>query len=189
MSDFTAVLDACVLYPAPLRDFLLQLALTDLFRARWSDDIHDEWIRNLLAKRPDLTLTQLSRTRQLMDQAVPESLVTGYERLVDELQLPDPNDRHVLAAAIRCKANVIVTFNLDDFPPTALEPYAIEVHHPDNFVQHLLNLDPEAIYTAARRQRQALKRPPKTALEFLDTLAAQGLANTAALLGDQIVKL
>lgn len=126
MLGSAVIYDACVLYPAPLRDLLLHLALTDLFRARWSDAIHDEWIRNLLAKRPDLTPAQLARTRRLMDQAAPDCLVTGHETLIDQLRLPDPDDRHVLAAAIHCRARLIVTFNVNDFPPTALEPYGVE---------------------------------------------------------------
>lgn len=101
MANFAAVYDACVLYPAPLRDLLLRLALTDLFRARWTDRIHEEWIRSVLENRPDLKPEQLERTRQLMNQAVPDCLVTGYEGLIDQLELPDPDDRHILAAAIR----------------------------------------------------------------------------------------
>ncbi|MCA9419011.1 MAG: PIN domain-containing protein, partial [Candidatus Omnitrophica bacterium] len=104
--------DACVLYPAPVRDFLLQLSVTGLFRARWTKDIHNEWIANLLESRPDLNLKQLERTRDLMNLAVPDSLVTGYESHIPSLDLPDPDDRHVLAAAIEGNAETIVTFNL-----------------------------------------------------------------------------
>ena len=101
MANFSAVYDACVLYPAPIRDLLLQLALSDLFRAHWTNDIHDEWTRNVLKNRPDLTAEQLQRTRELMDANVRDCLVTGYESLIPSLELPDENDRHVLAAAIR----------------------------------------------------------------------------------------
>ena len=100
----TALLDACVLYPAPLRDFLLNLACSGIFRARWSDEIHDEWIRNLLQNRPDLTAAQLRRTRELMNKAVPDCLVGGYLGIAKSLILPDPDDAHVLAAAICCRA-------------------------------------------------------------------------------------
>jgi predicted nucleic acid-binding protein len=117
MTNFTALYDSCVLYPAPLRDLLMWLALSDLFRARWSNDIHEEWIRNLLEDRPDLTRERLERTRDKMNSNIRDCLVTGYEPLIDGLTLPDPNDRHVLAAAIRASADVIVTFNLKDFPP------------------------------------------------------------------------
>lgn len=133
MATFTALYDACVLYPAPLRDLLMRLALTDLFRARWTDQIHDEWIRNLLANRADLTAEQLERTRTLMNSHVRDCLVTGYEPLIEGLALPDPDDRHVLGAAIRACASVIVTFNLKDFPANVLEPLGVERQHPDAF--------------------------------------------------------
>ena len=142
MATFTALYDACVLYPAPLRDLLMHLAITDLFRARWTDQIHDEWIRSLLDNRPDLKLEQLERTRTLMNSHVRDCLVTGFEPLIDGLTLPDPDDRHVLAAAIRTRASVIVTFNLDDFPSDVLEPVGLEAQHPDEFVTHLIDLSP-----------------------------------------------
>src|SRR5579863_9090922 len=137
MATFTALYDACVLYPAPLRDLLMHLAMADLFRARWTDRIHDEWIRSVLANRPDLRREQLERTRRLMNAHILDCVVTGYEHLIDRLKLPDPNDRHVLAAAIRAGADVIVTMNLDDFPVKVLGPYGIEPQHPDVFVLHL----------------------------------------------------
>jgi hypothetical protein len=89
-SPFTAVYDACVLYPAPLRDFLMWLGLSGRFRARWSAQIHGEWKRNVLKNRPDISPEQLDRTSSLMDQAIPDALVTGYESLVAGLTLPDP---------------------------------------------------------------------------------------------------
>jgi predicted nucleic acid-binding protein len=144
VASFVAVFDACVLYPAPLRDLLLRLALTDLFRARWTERIHEEWMRSVLEKRTDLSAEQLQRTRELMDRAVPDCLVTGYEGLIQQLDLPDPNDRHVLAAAIRCQAGVIVTYNLKDFPPSVLEAYGIDVQHPDDFVRCLYDIAPGA---------------------------------------------
>ncbi len=98
-SNFTALYDACVLYSAPLRDLLMQLALTDLFRARWTEQIHDEWIRNLLQKRSDLTLKQLTRTKELMNSHVRDCLVTNHEYLIPSLKLPDPDDKHVLASS------------------------------------------------------------------------------------------
>lgn len=112
----TVVYDANLLYPAPLRDFLIRLAKSGLVRARWTDAIHDEWIRNLLRNRPDLTTEQLERTPRPDEPAVPDCLVTGHEKLIDKLTLPDPDDRHVLAAAIRAKANTILTVNTRDFP-------------------------------------------------------------------------
>ncbi len=184
--NFTAIYDACVLYPAPLRDFLLRLAMTELFRARWTDQIHDEWIRGVLSKRRDLTTEKLQRTRQLMDRAVPDCLVTGYEDLIDNMELPDPKDRHVLAAAIQCQASLIVTFNLKDFPADILAQHGMEAQHPDDFIGHLMDLDTGAICNAARLQRQALMNPPKSPEEFLDTLLSQGLAVTVTQLKSMI---
>ena len=129
---FTVIYDACVLYPAPLRDFLMRLALTGLFRARWTDQIRDEWTRSLLRNRPELEDT-LPRTVELMNHAMPDSLVTGHERLIGGLSLPDPDDRHVLAAAIVSGAQLIITFNTRDFPEDELAPYGIEAVHPDTF--------------------------------------------------------
>ena len=181
-SPFTVGYDACVLSPAPLRDFLMWLGLSGRFRARWTAQIHDEWKRNLLQNRPDLTPEQLDRTSALMDQAIPDALVTGHETLVPGLTLPDPDDRHVLAAAVRCSASVIVTFNERDFPEDALAPFAIEVQHPDLFVENLFDLDQAAVIEAARRQRQSLKKPPFDADQYLDLLLRQGLGQTTKFL-------
>ena len=180
MATFTALFDACVLYPAPLRDLLMRAALTDLFRARWTDQIHEEWMRNVLKDRPDLKREQLQRTRELMNAHVRDSLVTGYEALVDGLELPDPDDRHVLAAAIRTRASVIVTFNLKDFPNEVLEPFGIEAQHPDEFLTHVLDLAPGGVCAAVKHQRAALKNPPKSVEELLTTLEQQQLPETVA---------
>jgi hypothetical protein len=177
---FTALYDACALYPAPLRDLLMHLALTDLFRAKWTDAIHEEWMGAVLETRPDLTREKLERTRTLMNAHVRDCLVTGYENLIPSLQLPDPDDRHVLAAAICGRADVIVTFNLKDFPPTVLAPLGIEPQHPDEFVSHLLDLDSGLVCLAVKRQRESLKNPPKTIEEFLPTLEQCGLPQTVA---------
>lgn len=178
MGVHVAVFDACVLYPAPLRDFLMELSTKDLFRAKWTEQIHDEWIRNVLSNRPDLTREQLDRTRRIMNQAVPDSLIEGYEWLIDDLALPDPDDRHVLAAAIHGRANVIVTFNLRDFPPAALDPHGIEALHPDDFVLSQFDLSMSAVCSAAKTHRARLKKPPKSVDEYLETLARQELAET-----------
>lgn len=181
-SHFTVVYDACVLYPAPLRDLLMHLALSDLYRARWSDMIHDEWTRNVLAKRPDLTQDQLERTRRLMNAHVRDCLVTGFEYLIPSIDLPDPDDRHVVAAAIHAGASLIVTFNLQHFPAEALKPYNLAAQHPDDFIVDLLDLQPARVLEVAARHRRSLKNPPKTADEYLDTLLAQGLTQTVAVM-------
>jgi predicted nucleic acid-binding protein len=177
-SPFTAVYDACVLYPAPLRDLMMWLGLSGLYRARWSAQIHEEWTRNLLKNRPDLTMDQLSRTVALMDKAIPGALVTGHEVLCSELTLPDPDDRHVLAAAIRCKAEVIVTFNLKDFPPETLDAFDIEPQHPDEFIIDLWDLDQAAVLASVQRHRATLKSPAMSAEQYLDMMLRQGIPQT-----------
>ena len=112
-----AFLDASVLYPAPLRDLLLELAVSDLFRAKWSQAVHEEWIRALLRRRPDLSAERLERTRRLMDAHVRDALVAGYEDLVPTVALPDPDDRHVVAAAVRGEAHIVLTANLSGVRP------------------------------------------------------------------------
>jgi len=179
-SHFTVVYDSCVLYPAPLRDLLMHLALSDLYRARWSDMIHDEWIRNVGAKRPDLSPESLERTRRLMNANVRDCLVSGFEHLIPCIQMPDPDDRHVVAAAIHSAASLIVTFNLRDFPAEALGAYNLVAQHPDDFILNLLDLHPAGVLEAAANHRRSLKNPPKTADEYLDTLLAQGLTQSTA---------
>ncbi len=180
MSHFTAIFDACVLHSAPLRDLLMHLALTDLFRAKWTAAIHEEWMRSVLESRPDLSREQLQRTRELMDAHVRDCLVTGYEDLIPVLTLPDPDDRHVLAAAIRSGADVIVTYNLADFPAEALAKWGITPQHPDDFIFHLLDLAAPLVCVAAKRHRESLKNPPKTVDEYLGALERQGLAQTVS---------
>lgn len=175
MAQIIAIYDACVLYPAPLRDFLMQLALTDLFQAKWTNRIHDEWIKNLLQNRPDLKREQLEKTRRLMNAATRDCLIEGYDALIQSIKLPDEDDRHVLAAAIHAHAGVIVTFNLKDFPPKALRPHKIEALHPDDFILRLIEMDSIAIYQAAQQHRTRLRNPPKSVDEYLHTLTSQGL--------------
>jgi predicted nucleic acid-binding protein len=169
VTNFKVIYDANVLYPAPLRDLLMWLALEDVVLARWTDEIHDEWTRNVLKDRPDLKPEQLQRTRVLMNANVRDCLVTDYQGLMPGLALPDPDDRHVLAAAIKAGASVIVTFNLKDFPEAVLEPVGIEPQHPYDFLVYQFDLKKAAVCKAVRLQREALKNPPKSVRELLDT--------------------
>lgn len=187
MAAFIALYDANVLYPAELRNLLMHLALIGLFRAKWSADIHEEWMSNLLKNRSDLTRAQVERTRMLMDKHAVDALVSGYEDLIPDLQLPDPDDRHVLAAAIHGGADVIVTLNLRDFPADIIGPFGIEVQHPDEFILYLLELAPGAVAAAAQHHRQSLKNPAKTVDQYLESLARQGLTQTALVLREYIL--
>jgi predicted nucleic acid-binding protein len=183
VGKLTVVYDACVLYPAPLRDFLMWLALTDLFQAKWTEKIHDEWIRNVLKNRPDLTLAQLNRTKNLMNQNVLDALVSDYEYLIPTLTLPDPDDVHVLAAAIHSKADFIITFNLKDFPQSILKNYQIEAIEPDEFILELIEINESVVIQAAINQKNTLKNPPLTIDKYLQSLANQKLTQTAEILG------
>lgn len=178
-SKTVAVLDACVFYPPSLRDLLMRTAVAGAYAPRWTEQIHDEWTRNVMADNPDVTPAQLDRTRRLMSQAVPEGLVSGYEALVPNLRLPDANDRHVLAAAIKADAAVIVTFNLSDFPAMTLAVHGIQPLHPDVFLSALFDDDPALFLDAIRSHRASLKSPPKTAADYIQTLKATGLKGLA----------
>jgi len=176
----TAIYDANILYPAPLRDLFIRIAQTGLVRACWTEQIHDEWIRNVLKDNPRTDAERLARTKALMNEAIRDSLVTGHEDLIDSLTLPDADDRHVLAAAIRVRASVIVTFNLKDFPRDQLCRFEIEAQHPDDFLNTLLDVSPGLVCNAVRRQRESLRNPARTAAELLATFERQGLPKSVA---------
>jgi hypothetical protein len=184
MEPLIAVYDACVLYPAFLRDFLIRLAIhgrrQGVMRAKWTGRIHREWIRAVLRDRPDLPRGALLRTRQLMDQHVRGSRVHGYQRWEQRLTLPDPNDRHVLAAALACVADVIVTFNTKDFPPEVLSPFHMAAVTPDSFVHQLMDSG-IAVATAAEH-RAALTRPSLSPAAYLEALHRDGLPEIADVL-------
>jgi len=174
VSHPVALLDANVLYPARLRDLLVRLAIAGLYRARWTDQILDECFENLIADRPDLAAEHLQRTRQLLSIAIPDAVVVGYDHLVEGLDLPDADDRHVLAAAIAAQAECLVTANLDDFPAWAL-PTGVAVVSPDAFVLMLIQADPDAVATVVDAQAAALRKPPLTTAELLEGLEVVGL--------------
>lgn len=159
----------------------MRLALTDLFKAHWTDQIHDEWI-NALLREGKHSRESLERVRVLMNAHVRDALVTGYEPIIDTIVLPDPDDRHVLAAAIRCGADAIVTFNIKDFPAAVLAPLNIEVIHPDDFIYYQLDMAPSVCCTAFRTQRAALKNPPLDVDTFLAALQRQQLPQTVSCL-------
>lgn len=182
MANFIVIYDACVLYPAPLRDLLMRLALTDLYQAKWTKDIHREWMHSVLKNRPDLLKERLEQTQAKMDLHVRDCLIEGYEELIENLKLPDLNDRHVLAAAIRINAQIIVTFNLSDFPSQAISKYGIDAQHPDEFLNHLFDLDPTRFMNTTQETRLSLKHPPKTWEEYLTILEKQSLPQIAACL-------
>ena len=177
-----AFLDASVLYPATMRSVLMYLAVAGTYRARWSAGVQDEWIAALARDRPDIDPERLERTRLLMDTRIPDAVVTGYEGLISTLTLPDPNDRHVLAAAIQGGADVIVTQNLKHFPAQALAPYEMAACCPDEFVLGLASENPATVVAALAADRARLRNPPMTPAEYLASLEHAGLVQTAAVL-------
>lgn len=177
-----AILDANVLYAASLRHLLIWLAVTEAFDARWTETIQDEWTRSLLRDQPGLDVRRITRTRLLMDAHIPDALVAGYEPFIAGLTLPDPNDRHVLAAAIHSGATIIVTKNLKDFPAADLAAYGIVAIHPDAFVRSLLDTNSDAVIDGARSHRSELVNPPRIPEEYIAALEAQGMTATAAAL-------
>ncbi len=185
MATFSVIYDACVLYPAPLRDLLMRLAVTDLFKAHWTDKIHEEWI-NALLRQNKYKLEDLEKVRDLMDKHIKDAKIYGYELLINNLVLPDENDRHVLAAAIKINADAIITFNTKDFPSEILSQYAIEVIHPDDFIFSQLELNLALCLKAIKEQRLTLKNPPKNPDEFLLILQKQCLQQTVSKLEEYI---
>lgn len=189
MSHFTAVLDANVLHSYPLTSLLLELAEARLFRPAWSADIHAEWMRSVHTARPDIATAKLERRRAAMDTALPDACVSGYQRLIPALTLPDPDDRHVLAAAIRAKAQVIVTFNEKDFPAAELATFDISAQHPDVFLCHLIDLNPASVRARVQLMLAAWKQPPNTAEQLIGFLERCGLPETAAALRELFAEL
>lgn len=165
------VYDANVLYPSTLRDVLIRVGLAGLAQPKWTEQILDEVFRNLRRNRPDLRPARLDRTRQLMNDALRDVTVTGYQRLIGRVELPDPDDRHVVAAAIHAGAQCIVTKNLRDFPTDALAPWRLEAQHPDVFLAELQHGAPEALQEIVTAIAHAWQAPGATAEDVLDRLA------------------
>ncbi|WP_190824828.1 PIN domain-containing protein [Saccharopolyspora pogona] len=179
---FVVIYDANVLYPNVLRDLLIRVAQAGLVQAKWTHRILDETFRNLKANRPDLDPDNLDRTRKLMIRAIRDCLVQGYEPLIDAVTLPDPDDRHVLAAAIKARAQVIVTVNLKDFPMDSLGQWDIEAKHPDAFILDQIHLDRPSVYGCIQRIADSCTKPPRTIHDILARLEDLGLLESVAAL-------
>ena len=175
-------LDANVLYPAGIRDILLQLARRGLITVRWSEDVGAEWRRALQRSKPNVSPEKWDRTWQQLNFHYPSALVTGYHYLMDDLQLPDADDRHVLAAAIVGASEVILTANLRDFPSAIVSEHGLEVAHPDDWMRRFLDARPSEFCRAVRDMRRRLRKPPLSVEQHLASLERQGLIETVALL-------
>lgn len=179
-----AVLDACVLHPAPLRDLLIRLDLAGMVHARWSKRILEECFESILDRRPDLAPDALDRTRELMKLAIPDWEIADFEDLIDDLELPDLDDRHVLAAAIRGSAQTIVTSNLRDFPIATLAAHGVEAQHPDDFILERIEEAPALVAQLLMEQAAALKNPPCSIEDVLAALQGAGVVRSVARLRD-----
>ncbi len=178
---YTAFLDANVLYSAAIRDICMEVALAKMYQARWSAAVQSEWLEAVLRNRPDLDRSKLERTRDLMDKAIPSAKVAGYERLIECIPLErDPGDRHIVAAAIVGRCDVIVTKNISHFPNDVLKRFDLEAQDPDDFLAHHLELEPGIFCSAVRSARIGNTNPPYTVEEYLSNLTQQSLVVTVA---------
>lgn len=179
---FTVVYDANVLYPNTLRDLLIRIAQSGTVQAKWTNAILDEMLAALRRNRPDIPAERLERLRDLMNKSVRDCLVTGHEPLIEGLKLPDPDDRHVLAAAIKAGAQVIVTRNLKDFPESDLQPWDIEAKSPDAFVLDQVHLDIRAVAASVRQIADSRTNPPEAIEDVLIQLERDGLVESVTAL-------
>jgi hypothetical protein len=174
-----AVFDACILYPFHLRNIVVQAAVDHLVEGRWTDVIHDEWIRNLSASAPAIPVERLKNTRRLMNEALPMALVNGYEEHIPIVNLPDPNDRHVVAAGIMAGASIILTWNLRHFPAKELKKFGVRKQTPDAFLSGLYDQVPELMIGSLANARRNLTKSRISPPDFIDILNNQKLIQLA----------
>ncbi len=173
---FTCVLDTHVIYPLQIRDLLFWFADADLYRPKWSGGIFSEWDR--IMERKGILEAERRKRLERANLAFPDALVTNYEKLVDTLTLPDENDRHVLAAAIKCNASLIVTNNLKDFPELYLAGFGLSAKNADDFCADIIDLDPYRALTAFKRLVANRRNPNMDEFAVLDALKRSGLKDT-----------
>ncbi|MCR8493013.1 PIN domain-containing protein [Brucella anthropi] len=179
-SPVVAVCDACILYPFHLRNVIVQASVDRLFQARWTDAIHDEWRRNLVANTPNLSIERLEITKRLMNGALPSASIAGYEKHIQAVRLPDPDDRHVAAAAIEAGASTIITWNLRDFPIGELRKHGLARQTPDAFLTALYEQVPERLTSSLANARRNLSRSRVSASDFIGILRDQRLTKLTA---------
>ncbi len=168
------VVDANLLYPFHLRNLLVQFGVDAVIAPRWTARIHAEWIGNLVAagRAPE---GRLLLTLDLMNSALPAAEVRGWEARMEGLTLPDPDDRHVLVAALAAGAGTILTMNLRDFPASALAPHGVSAVHPDDFLCELHNADPDLLQASTEAAQANLSRSAPSVAAYLDVLDHRGL--------------
>jgi hypothetical protein len=174
-----AIFDACILYPFHLRNVVVQAAMDRLVEARWTEEIHDEWIRNLAAGASAVPIERLQNTRRLMDNVLPTAMVSGYENHIPKVNLPDPNDRHVVAAGIAADASIILTWNLRHFPAKELKKFGLRRETPDAFLSGLYDKVPDLTVGSLANARRNLTKTRVSASDFIKILDNQKLIELA----------
>jgi predicted nucleic acid-binding protein len=174
---FKCVLDTNVIYPLWTRDLLLWFAFYDLYTPQWSENICSEWMNVMLRK--GVNEEEAQKRADVINEAFPDALVENYSSLIDHLELPDVNDKHVLAAAIKTNANLIITNNLKDFPEDYLAKYGLKAKSPDDFFTDIIDLNPDIALTSFKKLVLNKKNPPYNEFEVLDIFRNNGLKNTA----------
>lgn len=174
---FTCVLDTNVIYPIEIRDILFWFAHYGLYTPKWSTHIFTEW--EGVMRRKGISEEEIVKRTNKARLAFPDALVHNYESLIVRLELPDIEDRHILAAAIRCNAHLIVTNNLKDFPPEILEPYGLSAKSADDFLADLVDLNKEIALIAFRKLVSNRTNPDMNELAVLDAMRRNGLNQTA----------
>jgi predicted nucleic acid-binding protein len=180
LARFTVILDACVLVPIALADTLLRIAERELYRPLWSERILAEAMDAIIEVHPDADPGLITKRFAAMSGTFEEALVTGWESLEAALTLPDPDDRHVVAAAIAGRADAIVTANLRDYPASALTAHALEAVHPDDFLLDQLDLAPRLVMDVLTDQAEQTRRPALTTVDLLARLGRAGVPRFAS---------
>lgn len=172
---YSAFLDANVLHPGFLRGALLWFADERLLRPVWSSHVLQEWKDSILRARQDIDAAKLDQIQALLTSQFPDAEVKGYEPFIEAITLPDPNDRHVLAAAMFGRCNGIITSNLKDFPSKTVSAFSIEVVHPDQFIVNIIDLDEGRVLGACKRHRASLTKSQPSPDQYLDNFDRCGL--------------
>ncbi len=174
---FTCVLDTNIIYPIEIRDLLFWFAHYELYTPKWSMHIFDEW-KEIMVRKGVPEMDALNRIEKA-NKAFPDALVKNYAPLIDSLDLPDLKDRHVLAAAIKANADIIVTNNLKDFPAEILEIYGMAAKSADDFLTDIIDLNQDTAVDAFRRLVMNRRNPDLDEYQVLDALRKNQLTATA----------
>jgi predicted nucleic acid-binding protein len=174
---FTVVLDTNVIFPIEIRDLLFWFAFYELFTPKWSKHIFDEWEE--VMRRKGIEEAEIKKRTGKANLAFPDALVENYDGLINTLSLPDPKDCHVLAAAIKTNANLIVTNNIKDFPKDYLSTFGLAAKKADDFLTDIIDLNQQEAVQAFRELVMNRRNPDLDEFEVLEALKRNGLEQTA----------